>query len=234
MSGEEMYNPSGIVDAPPTAQEQALISAGQAKLAAMTGGRYTAPTASRTSTPPAHMPGAQRAMRASTPEQRQTAIDPATQLEERRQTLTKSPAYYDTNHPDHAKVMQQMRALLREAEVAESQERGDSFTNAELVDRHESRWGIDRESLPGGLVRTAEYDDHAAVAFGALADAGVDAAVVRDLVTDFERHAVANVGGPLSDGQLQVLYERFAPKLGEQLAGQLLDWYRGSVRGGAR
>jgi hypothetical protein len=173
-------------------------------------------------------------MRASTPEQRPTATDPAAQREERRVALTRNPAYFDTRHADHPKVMQALRALLREEEIAESTERGETFTNAELVDLHESRWGIERAPLPGGLVRTEAYDDHAAVAFNALADAGVDAAVVRDLVAEFERHAVTNVGADLSDGQLTVLYERFAPKLGEQLAGQLLDWYKASVCGGAR
>jgi hypothetical protein len=41
----------------------------------------------------------------------------------------------------------------------------------------------------------------------------------------------ANMGAPLNEGQLQVLYDQHLPKLEPRLANYLRDWYVNYVRG---
>jgi hypothetical protein len=110
-----------------------------------------------------------------------------------------------------------MPVLLRDGEIAESNAKRQTFTPAELAEELD----VERRFLIGGITRNPEYDQHAADAFGALADAGVDAPVVRDLVEQFESFSVSNVGRPLDDGQIEVMRQRFEPRLGKALTDQI-------------
>jgi hypothetical protein len=85
--------------------------------------------------------------------------------------------------------------------------------------------------LLGGVTRGETYDQHAAEVFGALADAGVESKAVQHLVRDFETMTVSNVGGALSDAQLDALYRRHVAALGEKTAKALLGYYKTSIRG---
>jgi hypothetical protein len=69
------------------------------------------------------------------------------------------------------------------------------------------------------------YDMREAEALLAFAAAGAEAETVRAVYAGFEDMVRANMGEPLNDGQLQVLYDQHLPKLGPRLANYLRDWY---------
>ena len=54
---------------------------------------------------------------------------------------------------------------------------------------------------------------------------------MRAVYAGFEDMVRANMGEPLHEGQLQVLYDQHLPKLGPRLANDLRDWYVNYVRG---
>jgi hypothetical protein len=152
---------------------------------------------------------------------------------ERQKLMSKDSPYWDKNHPQHAAAVQLMRQLARAEEIAESNEKKEVFTDKELAEDLEGRFGLKREPLPG-IERTVDYDKHAADALSALADAGVAAPVVQELVGTFERLSVSNAGESLTDAQLDGLAAKFKGRIAQRTIDYMRAWYITSVRGGKR
>ena len=155
-------------------------------------------------------------------------------LEAKREQLMKDPNYFDAKSDPvkHAAVAREMRQTLRAIEVAESEAAGEAFAPRELAAEMKSRFGVERGKLLGGEITRGEtYDQHAAEVFGALADAGVESKAVQRLVRNFASMTVSNVGGSLSDAQLDSLYRTHGARLGEDTAKALLQYHKQHIRG---
>jgi hypothetical protein len=152
-------------------------------------------------------------------------------FETKRQAIMARPEFFDGSHSDHYKAVREMNTLLYEEEVRESRAKGETFRADELAETLEHKFGVERMPMPTGIERTEDYDFHAATFFDGMASHGIEPEIVRSIVKDFEHSTVNSMGAPLTDGELQTMYDRYAPKLGKAFSDRILNWYKTAIRG---
>ena len=55
-----------------------------------------------------------------------------------------------------------------------------------------------------------------------MASSGIEPDTLQSIVREFESMSVSAMGAHLGDGQLQVIYDKFAPQIGKQLSDKLV------------